>query len=49
MEQDIISNRGMIYYRTKEAVEKVKRKNDRVYYVAGLGYYIVRPPKRGWW
>ena len=40
--------RGKTFYTTKNEVEKVKRKGDRVYYVAGVGYYIVRPKKSGW-
>ena len=43
-----ISHRGKIYYTTKIEVEKARRKGDRVYYAKGIGYYIVRPQKRGW-
>jgi len=41
--------RGKTYYTTKKEVEVAKRKGDRVYYAKGLGYYIVRPQKRGFW
>lgn len=35
--------KGKRYYHSKEDVEKVRKKNDRVYYVSDLGYYILRP------
>jgi len=41
--------RGKVYYTTKEEVESMKKKGDRIYYVGDLGYYIVRPKKRGFW
>jgi len=43
-----ISYRGKTYYTTEKEVERVKKKEDRVYYVKGLGYYIVRPNIRSW-
>lgn len=37
--------RGKTFYTTKKEVEEARRKGDRIYYVAGVGYYIVRD---GW-
>ena len=43
-----IKYNGKTFYKTKREVEKVRRKGDRVYYVKGIGYYIVRPQSRSW-
>jgi len=40
--------RGKTFYTTKREAESARRKGDRIYFVAGVGYYIVRPKKRGW-
>ena len=41
--------RGKKYYSSKAAAERNRRKGDRIYFAPGLGYYIVRPQKRGFW
>jgi hypothetical protein len=40
---------GRTYYTRKDEAEAVRRKGDRIYYQAGLGYYIVRPRRRDPW
>ena len=38
------------YYRTWDSADSKRQKGDRIYYKAGMGYYIVRPKKpRQWW
>ena len=41
--------RGKTYYPNRRSAERMRRKGDRVYYVANLGYYLVRPIKRNIW
>jgi len=41
--------RGKVFYTTRAEAERVRRKGDRIYHVAGVGYYIVRPKKGGFW
>lgn len=34
--------RGKVFYTTRAEAVEASRKGDRIYYVAGVGYYIVR-------
>ena len=38
--------RGRTYYTQRVEAEDVRRKGDRIYFLPGLGYYIVRPHKK---
>lgn len=41
--------KGRTIYQTRLGAERMRIKGDRIYYVANVGYYLVRPRSRSFW
>lgn len=45
--EKIFTVKGTTYYKIRKDAEAKRKSGDRVWYIKGLGYYIVKPKKGG--